>query len=70
MKTSLLSLVAVALLTASAHGAGTPNVVIIFTDDMGYGDIVGFTGVPDAPGQPRPKPVERGYATPHFDWRS
>ena len=67
MKTSLLSLVAVGLLAAGARGAGAPNVVVIFVDDMGYGDIVGFTGVPDAPGQPRPKPVERGYTTPHLD---
>ena len=39
MKTSLLSLVVVLISAIPAVASDTPNVVIIFTDDQGYGDV-------------------------------
>ena len=54
MRSSLfaLSLVATSA-TALPQDPATPNVVIVFIDDMGWGDL----GVQGA----------KGYATPHLD---
>src|SRR5205823_2831413 len=54
----LLTLVAMAILAgpAAAQPAGTPrppNIVVVFADDLGYGDVGCFGA--------------KGYATPHID---
>ncbi len=53
MKHTLLSLAALLLLATSAPAADTPNVVLIFTDDQGYGDIGCFGA--------------KGFETPNLD---
>jgi arylsulfatase len=48
-----LSALVLALFAGAAHAADTPNIVIIFADDLGYGDV-GCFGAKD-------------YATPNLD---
>jgi arylsulfatase A len=53
MKTSLLSLAVVFLSAVPTLAADTPNVVLIFADDMGYGDVGCFGA--------------KGFETPNLD---
>lgn len=53
MKPLFLSIFAVFLMSLAVHGSNQPNVIIILTDDQGWGDV-GFNGCTDIP-------------TPHLD---
>ncbi len=53
MKPTLLSLASLLFLASCARAADTPNVVLIFTDDQGYGDVGCFGA--------------KGFSTPNLD---